>query len=234
MKTTRTILPLATVVFCALLFNGCAKNAEQNATPQTNASAAALSNPTDFPLYQSSTVVSVRPFTETISNAQHNATSALPSGNGTYSGQTVIAQSTASLTQLKSWLATTESSPPSGYSNLAQAQHPSAVNVASKYGIAYGVFKKPATNGNVVVAVIDPAITHDKVGFLLSMIDKYQMLPAPLKSKVDEQVRARTGYSLQTLTDPSSPVGITLTAIRTVQSSGQRAIVLVDATKQKP
>ena len=229
----RWLKPVIVTLSALVIMTGCSKNeSSQNTAVQAPASAGPLSNPTDFQLYKGSNVVSAMPYTQTVSASTNGQASALASGSGTYSGHRVIALSSASMTDLEKWLKSTESAPPNGYSDVGQAQHPAAVNMAAKYGVMYGVFRKPGTNTNAVVAVVDPSVTKTKLAFVLSMVDKYRMLPGPLKGRVESEVQNRTGYNLDQMTDPSSPVGLALEAIKTAQNSGQRAIVLVDATKQ--
>jgi hypothetical protein len=57
-------------------------------------------------------------------------------------------------------------------------------------------------------------------------------LPDYLRKPVDDQLKARTGMSATEATDPSSPLGMTISAVRELQSGDQRAIVLVDAAKE--
>ena len=214
----------------ALVIAGC--NSQQSSTsgPTSGGSAAstsAITNPTDFPLAPDAKILAAKPFNQTVSSG---GATVMSQGAGTYSGHSVIAQSSGSIADARAWLAKTESSPPAGYTHVAAAQNANATQIAAKYGVTYGVFKNGSKGA--VIAVIDTKVAHDKLGFLIGLADKYKMLPGSMRGPIDDQVKQRMGMSISDALDPSAPVGMTLEALRTVNTSGEPAIVEIDATKQ--
>ena len=229
MQRAVTAFALALVVVA-----GCSNQGRQssNGPAGTNATAgtAAMTNPTDFPLEAGATILSAKPFQQTISASSSSASTLTSQGAGTYKGHSVIAQSGGTIADSKAWLQKTESAPPTGYTHVVSAQNPKAVAIAARYGVTYGVFK----NGqkSAVIAVIDSKLAHDKLGFMLGLVDKYQMLPEAMRGPIDTQVKSRLGMSITEALDPSAPIGMTIAALKTVQASDKPAIVELDATKE--
>jgi hypothetical protein len=217
------------IAVAAALCAGCSGNGGQGTASAPRATAGTIANPTDFPMAPGAKILDAKPFNQTIVNSQGAGGTTLSQGAGTYHGHSVIAQSTASLAEVKAWLTKLEASPPAGYVYVADAQHPEAVSVASKYGVTYAVFKR-GTKG-AVIAVIDPSKAHDKLGFMLSLVDKYRMLPESMRAPIDEETKKQTGMSVTEALDPSAPVGMTIEALREVNGSNDPAIVEVDAAK---
>ena len=217
----------------ALLVAGCSNQGQQNSNGPagTNASGTtAMTNPTDFPLEPGAAILSAKPFQQTVSGSSGSGSTLTSQGAGTYKGHSVIAQSSGTIADSKAWLQKTESAPPAGYTHISNAQNPRAVAVAAKYGVTYGVFK----NGqkSAVIAVIDSKLAHDKLGFMLGLVDKYQMLPEAMRGPIDNQVKSRLGMSISEALDPSAPIGMTIAALKTVQASDKPAIVELDAAKE--
>jgi len=213
-----------------LVVAGCSSQQSSSNGPASGGSpAGAISNPTDFPLSADAKILDAKPFNQTVSASSSSGT-VMSQGAGTYSGHSVIAQSSGSIADAKAWLDKTESAPPAGYTHVASAQNAKATEIAAKYGVTYGVFKKGSKGA--VIAVIDTKLAHQKLGFLIGLADKYKMLPESMRGPIDDQVKQRLGMSITEALDPSAPVGMTLEALRTINSSDQPAIVEVDATKQ--
>jgi hypothetical protein len=226
MKKYTAIALAALAALCA----GCSSTGGKSTASGPAATAAAVSNPTDFPLGPDAKILDAKPFNQTVASAQGPGGTTLSQGAGTYHGHSVIAQSTASLADVKAWLTKLEAAPPAGYVYVSAAQHPEAVSIAAKYGVTYAVFKH-GTKG-AVIAVIDPKQAHDKLGFMLGLVDKYRMLPASMRGPIDEETKKRTGMSVTEALDPSAPVGMTIEALREVNGSNNPAIVEVDAAKE--
>lgn len=224
------ISAVAIALACAV---GCSGNSGGQGTASapagSNAAPATIANPTDFPLPADDKILDAKPFNQVVSSSQSSGT-ALAQGAGNYTGHSVIAQSSGSLADAKAWLVTVEKSPPSGYTYVPTAEHPTAVATAAKYGVTYAVFRNGAKGA--VIVVIDPKLAHDKLGVILTAANNYQMLPAQVRSSIDARVKAKTGMSVTEALDPSAPVGMTLQALKTVNGSDNPAIVELDATKQ--
>jgi hypothetical protein len=200
-----------------LLVTGCSQSGQSTASsPSPGAT-----NPIDFPLYNGSMVLSSRDW--------HGA-----AGSTAVSGREVIAESSATLPELEAWLKSTSASPPIGYSVAASGSSiDSAHRHAQAMGLDFQVFSHPdnGKNRELVVVVLDPTTFETKAGPMLSLIDKYSMLPQSLRDPIDAQVKARTGFTVSQALDPSQPIGAALAAARTLRDSGQRGVVLVDAVK---
>jgi hypothetical protein len=218
------------IALVAALCAGCSGTGGKGTASAPQATAGKITNPTDFPLGPDAKILDAKPFNQTIVNTQGAGGTTLSQGAGTYHGHSVIAQSTAPLADVKAWLAKLEAAPPAGYVYMADAQKPDAVAVANRYGVTFAVFKR-GTKG-AVIAVIDPRQAHDKLGFMLGLVDKYRMLPASMRGPIDDETKKRTGMSVTEALDPSAPVGMTIEALREVNGSNDPAIVEVDASKE--
>jgi hypothetical protein len=219
-----------------LLTTGCFGQSQQSSGPQTStASPAALSNPIDFPLAQGSKILDVKPFVQTVSGAEAHNSALGAQGEGTYEGHEVLAATTMRADALRRWLADLGQHPPSGYAyqtGSATAKG-TVAKTLDQYGIAYSAFRNEgAANRGVVVVVMDPKLVKAKLGIGLDLIERYRSLPAALRDPIDTQFKTRTGFTVTQATDPSSPFGMTLAALRELQSSDERAIVMVEATKK--
>jgi hypothetical protein len=221
---------LAACAVAGVMCSGCSGSGGNNTTTAPRATAAAVANPTDFPLGADAKILDAKPFNQKIANAQGPGGTLLSQGVGTYHGHSVIAQSTAPLADVKAWLKKLEASPPSGYVYVDTANHADAVALAGRYGVTYAVFKRGPKGA--VIAVIDPKLAHDKIGFMLSLVDKYRTLPPGMRGPIDDAVKKRTGMSVSEALDPSAPVGMTVEALRAVNGSNSPAIVEVDAAKE--
>ncbi|HEX8805915.1 MAG TPA: hypothetical protein VF741_03155 [Candidatus Aquilonibacter sp.] len=207
-----------------LLVSGCSQSGQSSSsTSSTSESspAAEATNPIDFPLYNGSTVLSARDWHGT-------------AGSTAVSGREVIAESGASLSDLEGWVHDISTNPPQGYAVAASG---SSVDTAHRHaealGLQFQVFSHQdnGKNRELVVVVLDPTLFEEKAGPVLSLIDKYSMLPQSLRDPIDAQVKARTGFTVSQALDPSQPIGAALAAARTLRDSGQRGVVLVDAAK---
>ena len=221
MRKAASIAILFSFVFGA----GCSGQTPQSGAPQATGASVALTNPTDFPLEAGAKILDVKPFQQTVT-ATSTQSSALSRGAGTYAGNEVLAESTESAAQLRAWLSGVEAKPPTGYTYMPQSKS------LTKYGISYGAFKKSDGNRGVVVVVMDPAQVKQQLGLVISLVDKYRALPASLRDPIDNQVKSKAGFSATEALDPSAPLGMTIGALRELQSSGQRAIIMVDASKK--
>ena len=228
-------LLLAVAAFAAVGLSSCSKGTSVPAGSQALPveSAVAPQNTTTFPLYQGAVVIVAKGFTQNVSAGQ-NATGVLASGSGTYAGNEVVAGSDASLAQLESWLRDSESKPPSGYVAVAIPQSMSTIHsVALKSGMDFAIFHDTTNpkHGLVVVA-LDPQTANRKLGPALTAVSTYQSLPAPLKQSIDAQLKQRYGYTVGEFVEPGSPLGSAAGAMKDFKDKNERAIIIIDATKQ--
>jgi hypothetical protein len=205
-----------------LLVTGCSQSGQSTSSASSSSPAAVVTNPIDFPLYNGSMVLSSRDWHGT-------------AGSTAVSGREVIAESSATLPELEGWLKSASASPPIGYSVAASG---SSIDTAHRHaqamGLDFQVFshQENGKTRELVVVVLDPATFETKAGPMLSLIDKYSMLPQSLRDPIDAQVKERTGFTVSQALDPSQPIGAALAAARTLRDSGQRGVVLVDAAKK--
>ncbi len=208
-------------VALVLLLSGCSQSGQSTSSASASPTAAAT-NPIDFPLYNGSTVLTTRDW-------HGNA------GSTAVSGREVIAESSATLDTLEGWLHEISGNPPQGYAVAASG---SSIDVAHRHaqalGLEFQVFshQENGKTRELVVVVLDPTTFEEKAGPVLSLIDKFSMLPQSLRDPLDAQTKARTGFTVSQALDPSQPIGAALAAARTLRNSGQRGVVLVDAAKK--
>ena len=202
----------------SLLVTACSQSAQSTAaSPSPGAT-----NTIDFPLYTGSTVLTARDWHAT-------------AGSTAVSGREVIAESSASLDTLEGWLHDISANPPQGYSVAASG---SSVDAAHRHaqamGLQFQVFshEEGGKNRELVVVVLDPTTFEAKAGPVLSLIDKYNLLPQSLRDPIDAQAKERTGFTVSQALDQSQPIGAALAAARALRDSGQRGVVLVDAAKK--
>jgi hypothetical protein len=201
----------------------CSQSGGTSSTASPSSSPVAqATNLIDFPLYSPSTVLSAKPWRQSV--GVHTAT-----------GQEVIAESPASLAQLSSWIHDQSANPPAGYSVLANGSSVDSARArAHRMGVDFQVFSHDV-NGKphaLVVVALDPVVFEEKAGPILDLADKYKMLPQGLRDPIDQQAKERTGFTVSEALDPSTPIGAALAAARTLRDSGQRGLVLVDGVKQ--
>lgn len=219
----------------------CAKSTAPEALKQAKAppgeaaaTQAALTNPTSFPLADQSKILDVKHFSQTVSAGSKLATGLMSQGAGTYTGDEVIAASPQSLDDLKNWLHGLASKPPEGFTHEtdAVAKAGEARAIANKNGIDFAFFRAGAANKGVLVVVMDPKAVNAKMGVALGLVDKYQALPTALKQGIDNQLKQRAGFSIAEATDPASPVGGAISALKEFSNSESRAILVVEAEKK--
>jgi hypothetical protein len=195
----------------------------------------APSSPIAFPLYQGSSVLSVRDWRATVRQQSGQEHAFFPGGPGNYTGHEVIAQTTASMDDLENWLQTIGTTPPSGYAAYSGASNLQDTRTRlQRYGLDFEIFRRgsDAKQGSVVVIAIDPEILTTKAAPILPLLAKYRSLPDVLRAPIDAETQEREGFSLSEALDPATPIGAAIAALDQLRASGERGVVLVDAAKQ--
>lgn len=221
------------VVIAALIVTGCSKQSTNLAGGGNNAP---LGNPSDFPLYQPSKVVSVAPIdTGRLIDAMMRSEVRKSMRKGetpppAFRGSEVLASTSAPLTELRNWVKQLSSAPPKG---LALDKRSSKANETQRrfmedYGYDGAAFQSRDGKREVAVIVFDPKRVHDKLGMVFDLIDKYHALPGALRGGFDEQAKKQVGFSISDMLDKGSPVGLVVSATKELSTTGERAIVLVD------
>ncbi|MHB8228567.1 MAG: hypothetical protein ACYDA5_06815 [Vulcanimicrobiaceae bacterium] len=195
-------------------------------------------NPTGVALYPGSRILVSQRWSQTVSSAQAGRTGLFAAGAGTYHGRQVIAATQASLGELRRWIRTLSAQPPAGYTTLATGSGvDEARRQAERFGIDVAAFTRQrrrdgATVGLLVLAV-DPHRVTRKLGLALGLMEKFESLPASLRAPVDDQVRAQFGFTATAALAPGAPLGSALAAVRLLRTGSERAVVIIDATKQR-
>lgn len=221
---------ILSVVLAAVIAASCSKAS----TPAPEATPTlAPQNNTGFPLYEGSEVLASKEFSETITSTQAG-TGIMSSGAGTYTGNEVIAGSSAALSQLETWLHESAKKPPSGFTAMTMpASMSSAYAIATKNGVDFAIFRdaKNAKHGLIVVAM-DPSAVQSKLGPAIALVSRYETLPQGLRHGLDTQLKQRYGYTASEFVQPGSPLGTAVGAMTEFAHKNQRAIIIIDATKQ--
>lgn len=226
----RSLAVAAAVVMLA----GCSGSGQSGSAGASAPPAPPLKNTLDFPLYRGASVVSSHDFTQNVQMNNSATGSVFSAGNGTYTGQEVIASSTATFADLSKWVSLLASTPPSGYTSLETGANPNERAQAEKYGLDYATFTK-SENGKtrgVLVIVMDPQRVNARFGTILGMVAKYRALPAIMRAPIDNEAKQRFGMSVTEATQPESPIGAALAALSQFQDKSARGIVMIDATKR--
>ncbi len=213
---------LATVAVLAV-----AACSQSNTSTKTGATAAgspapAPTNVTGFPLYAESTVLASKVWKEN-------------TGSEHFGGVEVVASSPATLDALGAWLHGLSASPPPGYTVAASGNGIEVARArAAKMGVDFQVFDHNVNGKHhaLIVLAIDPSTFDRKAGPVLGMISKYKMLPQSLRDPIDQQVKARTGFTVSEALSPNTPIGAAVAAVDQLRSTGSRGVVLVDGTKE--
>lgn len=215
----------------ALAIAGCSsQQSRTSASPSP-----ALRNTAGFPLYPDARIIATHSFTQNVQLQDGaNSHSVFSSGNGTYSGNEVIAASDASFTDLSAWVGHLANTPPAGYVSVETGRNPNEELQAQQYGLDYATFKKKEggnTHG-VLVIVMDPQRVDQRFGKVLGMIAKYRALPEVMRAPIDNAAKERIGMTITQATQPDSPIGAALSALTTFEHKDTRGIVVVDAAKR--
>jgi hypothetical protein len=205
---------LAAMLCAAFALAACSSQQGQQAS--TPAPAPSIVNPVDFPLYTNAHVLSTRDYTQSVNTASSaTSASALSEGNGTYTGREVIAATPASFSELSAWVHALAAKPPQGYTVAPAVNLNEARVQANKVGLDFAAFQTERNGKRVglLVVVMDPTRLTTKLGPILDLVGKYRLLPAAMRSPIDERVKNRVGMSVSEAMQPDSPVGAALSAL---------------------
>ncbi len=158
-------------------------------------------------------------------------------GGDRFAGTEVIAQTPATLAQLNAWVHALALKPPAGYSvaTVSGTGIEAARRRAAEMGIDFQVFTHDVKGKNraLVVVAIDPHTFETKAGPVLSLIDKYKLLPQSLRDPIDAEVKARTGFTVSEVLDPATPLGAAVDAVAKLKDSNERGVLLLDGAKTR-
>ncbi|HEX3467677.1 MAG TPA: hypothetical protein VHT05_06320 [Candidatus Elarobacter sp.] len=225
----------ATALAALLVFAGaagCAKQ-EQSVSTTTTQTHRVLANPSDFPLYPQAGLVAVVP----VDSAQMFAAirkadphASVPPKN--YRGHEVIAQTTATMSQLSAWIATLRSTPPAGFQTSDHLDFTPEKN-GGKSAVNGQEFDASAKSRAVYLVVADPALLRSQMGVVFDLIDGYAKVPPVLRGPLDEQAKQQMGYTVTEMLDVNSPIGAIVGAVKQLAGTNRRAILLIDESETK-
>ena len=191
-----------------------------------------VANPIGFPLYAGARVLEAHDFTQAVTSGGSEG-SVLAAGQGNYRGHEVVASTPATFAQLIAWLRALDAKPPKNFTHLAESHLEDARSQAHQLGLDFSVFQSPAGKGaGLLVIVMDPPRVAKRLGPILGLLGKYKSLPSFLRTPVDDEVKARTGFTVSEALQPENPIGAALAALVQLQQSSGRGIVMLDAVKQ--
>ncbi len=223
---------LAAVVAGALLC-GCGHQHDAGSDRPAQRHTAVLTNPSKFPMYPSSTIVTVVPVDSKQILAAMRANDPHADLPHNYRGHEVIAETSASMAQLKTWLRALKSAPPQGLrdttgSSSSRSKDDSGMNVNSDSGAK---FDSPAGDRTVFVFTADPRKIRQQMGPAFALFDSYGAVPGVLRAPIDDQARKQFGYSVTEMLDANSPVGAAIATLKRLQDKDRRAILIIDESK---
>jgi len=219
----------AIVLLCltALAAGGCTTHTQS----QTTATTQLVRNPSSFPVYQPASVVTVVAVDsrQMVTAMRH----ADPKGSvpDNYAGHEIILSTPASMAQLNGWVAGLRAHPPQGL-HLSEDQVDVGTdahgtrNASVADGVTFDAHKR-----QVWVIAADPKAVRARIGPLLDLIGSYQKVPGLLRGPIDDEAKKQVGYTVSEMLDPASPVGAALNALKRLEGTNQRAIVLLDTTQ---
>jgi hypothetical protein len=213
---------------------GCGKHEESRTVAPSGHQIVA--NPSSFPLYAHSDVMNVVPIDSAQMFAAMKQSDPSADVQKNFRGHEVIAQNGATMVQLKAWLASLRTSPPGGLrlsTDRVDVNGSGNGKKTSSTIVDGAEFETPAKTRDVYVFVADPDRVRAQLGVVFGLIDNYSKVPEMLRGPIDEEAKKQVGYSVTELLDAKSPVGAAVAALKQLQGTGHRAIVVVDTSQAK-
>ncbi len=215
---------LAGVLLC-----GCGGRGDEHGAPSE---ATAPKNPSDFPLYRNSQVVTV----VAVDSAQLIAAMRKSDPGAqiprNYRGHEIIAETGATMPQLASWIAALKSAPPHGMRATSHGSFNLHASDGSDKGKEVAAqFESADSARSVFVIVADPRAIRATAGPLFTLIDSYGAVPGMLRGPIDDEAKRQFGYSVTELLDAKSPVGAVIAELKKLQAADRRAILVIDEAK---
>lgn len=222
---------LGAALLAAALLCACGRGGDHREESQAPH---AVKNPSDFPLYPRSEVVNVVPVdTEQMFAVlrANDATAELPHN---FHGHVIIAETGATMPQLRTWVKSLESSPPLGMRDTTSHTSRSAhrKNTIDVNGDGTAQFSTADSSRWVYVFTADPRQIYQQAGPLFTMIDAYKAAPGFLRAPIDDAAKKSAGYTVSEMLDANSPAGAVISELKRLQSVDRRAILLIDEAKK--
>ncbi|MDB5072809.1 MAG: hypothetical protein JWM87_3920 [Candidatus Eremiobacteraeota bacterium] len=223
---------LLAAVLAGVLLCACAKH-DAGHNEATQRHVWALKNPSSFPLYPNSTVVTVVPVDSAQIFAAIRATDPHADLPPNYRGHEIIAETNASMAQLAAWVRTLKASPPQGLRDTSQtastrSSGDDGMNVNTEVGAK---FDSRSGDRTVFVFTADPRKIRQQLGPAFTLFDSYSAVPGVLRAPIDEEAKKQFGYSVTEMLDAKSPVGAAIAELKRLQDTDRRAILIIDESK---
>jgi hypothetical protein len=222
--------PVLAALLVAALLGGCARNDGGQTT--TTTVSRTLQNPSTFPLFPGSTVATVVPVNSSQMFAAMKASDPKASIPKNFRGHEVIAETGASMAQLRTWVNHLKSAPPAGLHRVAEHGSNSSGSFGTNADASVGAqFETAGGDRSVFVIAADPKKLHDQLGAAFTLIDSYSKMPGVMRGPIDDQAKKQLGYSVTEMLDAKSPVGAVVTTLERMQSGTRRAILVIDSSR---
>ena len=223
--------PVLAAALVAVLICGCSRGAEQRTTTTTTEHRV-LENPSTFPLYPRSQVVTVVPVDSAQMFAAMKASDPKARLPKNFRGHEVIAETGASMDQLRAWVQGLKKAPPSGFHKVTNRDGSSLGNNSQDKDAVGAQFATADGGRSVYVVAADPRKVHDALGPAFTLIDSYSAVPGVMRGPIDDQAKKQLGYSVTELLDPKSPIGAVVATVKRMQSVDRRAILIIDESRK--
>ncbi|MEA2787361.1 MAG: hypothetical protein QOF71_3465 [Candidatus Eremiobacteraeota bacterium] len=223
---------LTAALLAGALLSACGRGGEHRDASQPPR---VVKNPSDFPLYPRSEVVNVVPVDTAAMFAAIHANDPNAQLPRNFRGHVIIAETGATATQLRTWVAGLESSPPLGmrYARPHTTRAADGKQHALINGDGAAQFENKDSTRWVYVITADPKQIYQQAGPLFTMIDAYKAAPDFLRSPIDDAAKKSAGYTVTEMLDAKSPAGAVIAELKRLQSVDRRAILLIDEAKAK-
>jgi hypothetical protein len=212
------------LVTCALLVVAAACSNASRPRP-------ALVNPIAFPLYRNSDVLTVRSWHRTLTPGERAALGVTGPSGDAYSGHEVLAATVDSFDDVTTWLQGLNNLPPDGYRVAVWGSGVDEARMnARNMGVDFDIFmrKERGVPHDVVVIAVDPDLVQRKAGIMISLLSRFKSIPPFLRSAVDAQAKAQTGFTVSDAIDPATPLGIAFDSLERLHDAHARGVILVD------
>jgi hypothetical protein len=214
------------------VLGGCGKHGE-SAHRETVAHAQRPVNPSSFPLYANSRVITVVPVDSSKMFAAMKASDPHSSVPKNFRGHEIIAETGATMHDLNVWLDALKKAPPRGLHRVSSDTSGHSGISSDRSTLSALSFESAGRDRSVFLVAADPRKMHDALGPALALIDSYQAVPGVLRGPIDDQAKKQLGHSVSEMLDANSPAGAVMAALRRLQSSNRRGILLIDETRVK-
>ena len=193
-----------------------------------------LANPSSFPLYPRSQVVTVVPVDSAQMFAAIRASDPKASVPRNFRGHEVIAETGASIAQLRTWVNGLASAPPRGLHRVVENSDGHVKSGFNANGNdAVGMQFETADGGrSVYVVAADPRKIRQQLGPVFGLIDNYGAVPGMMRGPIDDSAKKQLGYSVTEMLDAKSPIGAVVATLKRMQSVDRRAILIIDESRQ--